>query len=295
MRDATAPMRVEPMALEHDQAADTERAGGDEMPSEQPNVPGYEVPGDLHGENAVFGLLGTPAAAGQITAQRTQRGQDLHVACESQAASASGPDQGMTPDVIGALHDQYWRALDDPLASLAGDWSSHAGLADDPHEDAPHALDGPRRESEAEVAAMSGGSIEALLSGVRTLEECFGPLSAAPGSCDSRDWRVDSVPEILRLFAPPEYHAAASQRSRALPPALARREHHALGIDSPLPASGWQRSSSVSGESGGIEFGQETRVTGTADTSLFESPACEFSNSATSRKLAQQGGSVGTV
>jgi hypothetical protein len=77
------------------------------------------------------------------------------------------------------------------------------------------------------------GSIEALLSGARVLKDVFGPLGEGemPGLADT-----EPVPEILRLFAPAEYHAAASRRPTALPPALARREHHALGIDSPLPA-----------------------------------------------------------
>ncbi len=47
---------------------------------------------------------------------------------------------------------------------------------------------------------------------------------------------VEPVPEVLRLFAPNEYLAAASRRPPALPAVLTRREHHSLGIDSPLPA-----------------------------------------------------------
>lgn len=44
-----------------------------------------------------------------------------------------------------------------------------------------------------------------------------------------------AVPEILRLFAPPEFHAEAAHGAAALPP-LTRREHHALSVDSPLAA-----------------------------------------------------------
>lgn len=78
------------------------------------------------------------------------------------------------------------------------------------------------------------GSIEALLSGARVLKDVFGPLGDGDmaGLAD-----VEPAPEILRIFAPAEYHAAASRRPTALPPALARREHHALGIDSPMLAS----------------------------------------------------------
>ncbi|MET5115300.1 TagK domain-containing protein, partial [Burkholderia pseudomallei] len=47
---------------------------------------------------------------------------------------------------------------------------------------------------------------------------------------------AEPVPEVLRLFAPAEYHAATARRPAGLPPALARREHQSLAIDSPLPA-----------------------------------------------------------
>jgi hypothetical protein len=270
----------------------------------QPIVRGYEVPGDLHGESAVFGLLGNPAAAGRIAVQQSPCGHNLHGACEWNAASASGLEPGVTPDLIRALHDQYCRALDDPLAPLAGDWCSHDASADGPNESAPRApceLEGPCPEFEAGGASMSGGGgfIEGLLSGVRTLEDCFGRLSAAPGPGALRDLKADSVPEILRLFAPPEYHAAASHRSAALPPALARREHHALGIDSPLlasvPATACQRTETARRESGFIEIGQQARAISSAETSLSELPACDSSVSAIHRNPTQSGGAVGTA
>ncbi|CAB3711856.1 hypothetical protein LMG22037_04109 [Paraburkholderia phenoliruptrix] len=127
--------------------------------------------------------------------------------------------------LVDALHAQYWRALADPQASLSGSWapqvdepSAHAATHDAPDE--WHAQDVHRESS----------SIEALLSGERTLDDVFGRLEGNPALEEA------SVPEVLRLFAPPEYHAAEARRAPALPPALTRREHHALSVDSPLAA-----------------------------------------------------------
>ena len=75
------------------------------------------------------------------------------------------------------------------------------------------------------------GSISDLLSDIERLEEAFGPLRHG----ESLDPVVSEVvPEILQLFAPPEFHTTALHRSTLLPPPLARREHHALAIDSPM-------------------------------------------------------------
>ncbi|SPB15129.1 hypothetical protein NOV72_02358 [Caballeronia novacaledonica] len=84
---------------------------------------------------------------------------------------------------------------------------------------------------QAPKASSQYESIEALLSGQRTLEDAFGQMT--PGH---DDLEVDSVPEVLRLFAPVEYHAAEARRTAALPPALNRREHHVLSVDSAFVA-----------------------------------------------------------
>lgn len=74
------------------------------------------------------------------------------------------------------------------------------------------------------------GSIETLLSGEPNLEDAFGRLEPAL----TADLEIESMPEVLRLFAPPEFHAAESRRTADLPPPLTRREHHALSVDSPF-------------------------------------------------------------
>ncbi|BAX63407.1 TagK domain-containing protein [Burkholderia stabilis] len=129
-----------------------------------------------------------------------------------------------TDSLVETLHAQYWRALTDPQAVVTAEW---VPLAD---EQAPHAL-----APDSQVAPGVHGeydSIEALLSGNHTLEDVFERLDRHAEHVPDDE----SVPEILRLFAPPEFHAAAARRGPALPPALTRREHHALSVDSPLAA-----------------------------------------------------------
>jgi hypothetical protein len=143
----------------------------------------------------IFGLIGTNGSRAQL----------------------AQPGTNGTADVIGSLYEQYCRALDDPQAAFSGDWSApaapeHASLND---------------QSSARHERVE--SIEALLSGARGLEDVFGklaPENSPPASM------ADTVPEILRLFAPPEF----KERPSHLPSALVRREHHASGIDSPVLA-----------------------------------------------------------
>lgn len=133
-------------------------------------------------------------------------------------------------DVVQGLHAQYWRALTDPHASLSGSW---IGQPDEPPTSAAadNAGDGWQSHGENDEAR----SLETLLSGECTLEKIFGKLeSGANGTV--ADLEAEPVPEVLRLFAPPEYHAAVASQTAALPPALTRREHHALSFDSPLAA-----------------------------------------------------------
>jgi len=192
---------------------------GDRFPVET----GYVTGEGLRGANAVFDLIGSPAISDDGVVRHEPR---------SDGAAMSG-----VHDLIQTLHEQYCRALHDPQASLAGSWAAQwaspvaGGSPIDTHE-------GHRRhEPAAGRPSMDKGSIEALLSGARVLKDVFGPLGEGemPGLAGLAD--VESVPEILRLFAPAEYHAAASRRPTALPPALARREHHVFGIDSPMPAA----------------------------------------------------------
>jgi hypothetical protein len=189
---------------------------------------GYAAGEDMRGENAVFGLIDT-AAAGQALAQHARGRQGEPGAHD--VAQNEGVHRDVCLDVIQALHDQYWRALDNPQASLAADWAMPAALASGSRHGASGST-GEGSDDQAETPSTDGWSIEALLSGTRLLEDVFGPLRKA----EVPQAEVEPIPEILRLFAPAEYHAAALRRPPALPAALTRREHHSLGIDSPLPA-----------------------------------------------------------
>jgi hypothetical protein len=160
----------------------------------RPAVDEYPRPNQETNSNVIFGLIGTVGNA-----------------CHRESAKPG------TNDVIGSLYDQYCRALDDPQASFSGDWSAPAAIE--------HAsLSDPRH-----VSTELTESIEAVLSGRRDIEDVFGLLTKenSPPAVI-----VEPVPEILRLFAPPEF----KERSSRLPSALVRREHHASGIDSPLLA-----------------------------------------------------------
>lgn len=136
------------------------------------------------------------------------------------------PEKSTATDVIGSLYEQYCRALDDPLASFSGEWSSSLGAE---HGDAPAVLDYGQPSNLRQQARQPGESIEAVISGVRGVEHFFGKLEKgnSPPAAE-----LEPVPEILHLFAPPEFKA----RTTRLPSALVRREHHAPGLDSPLYA-----------------------------------------------------------
>lgn len=162
---------------------------------------------DLHSNADIFGLFGTNSTLDGDIASQFSENVD-------------------SDDLISSLHRQYCQALANPLGvALGADWES------------PPVLSGRhmRRESAlpGDSCAHHAGqeSIEALLSGAQQLDHAFGPLGESDLGALSD---TESVPEILRLFAPPEYLASAFPIA-ARPPPLARREHHSLGIDSPLP------------------------------------------------------------
>jgi hypothetical protein len=129
-------------------------------------------------------------------------------------------------DLIYALQRQYWRALADPHDVLMGSW---AWQANEPAL-APM-IEAGENGWQAPKASSQYESIEALLSGHRTLEDAFGQMTLGLDEVE-----VDAVPEVLRLFAPTEYQASEAQRTSALPPALNRREHHILSVDSAFSA-----------------------------------------------------------
>ncbi|WP_144159860.1 TagK domain-containing protein [Paraburkholderia sp. BCC1885] len=192
------PRWAEKIANDFEIERNLRHAGIHDLSSGQNIYPDQAIEREFHAkshaesDDAIYGLIGTDSMA-----------------------SAGRSDEAHPDDVIGSLHKQYWRALNDPLAPLGVDWavpvsSAHRSLPESQREE-PHECD----------------SIETLLSGARGIDDAFGVL----GTGEALDvTAAASAPEILLLFAPPEFKAAPSR----LPPALARREHHAVGIDSPL-------------------------------------------------------------
>jgi hypothetical protein len=157
---------------------------------------------DLRGSAAIYGLIGSQRALEETGLQHSTQ-----------------PDAA---DLIATLHTQYCQALENPWASIGGaDWVSPASFTD------RHG----RGKSDLRESTDDSDSIEALLSGAQLLDHAFGQLrdSDLGGLPES-----EPAPEILRLFAPPEYLASAWRSIATLPPTLARREHHSPGIDSPL-------------------------------------------------------------
>ncbi|KAG8155526.1 TagK domain-containing protein [Burkholderia catarinensis] len=175
-------------------------------------------PSDRAGSNtSILDLIGSHGVTAD--AARGKRG----------TGSQATPFPERTDDLVETLHAQYWRALTDPHTALPGSWGEQldspatpvASVTPDSHDVRP---------TPANAAAF--GSIEVMLSGKRNLEDAFGHLDTG----FTPEPEIEPVPEVLRLFAPPEFHAAEIRRAPALPPALTRREHHALSVDSPLAA-----------------------------------------------------------
>ncbi|RQS18318.1 TagK domain-containing protein [Burkholderia sp. Bp8998] len=173
-------------------------------------------PSDRSGSNtSILDLIGSHGVAAD--AVRGKRG----------AGSQAMPFPERADDLVQTLHAQYWRALTDPHTALSGSWgeqldppaTSLASVTPDSHDVGP-----------TQASPAGRGSIEVLLSGERNLEDAFGRLERS----FTPELEIEPVPEVLRLFAPPEFRAAEARRAPAPPPALTRREHHALSVDSPL-------------------------------------------------------------
>jgi hypothetical protein len=164
-----------------------------------------QVDEDLWGSDDIFDLIGSRTATQAPVAR-----------------SAPGGASAEPGDLIATLHTQYCQALENPWVPIgSAEWVS-----------APAGAGAMGLPIDLEVCASGHDSIEALLSGAQLLDHAFGPLRESDlGSLPESE----PVPEILRLFAPPEYLASAWRAMATLPPALARREHHSFGIDSPLP------------------------------------------------------------
>jgi hypothetical protein len=126
-------------------------------------------------------------------------------------------------DVDGAsfmntLHERYCDALLSPLEAPRDGWVGSTTV---------------QSETGSGADVWEGGPdtpIAAFLGDINTMEQAFGAFR----DVESPHLRED-IPEVLSLFAPPEQQALASLRdTHALPPELARREHHMLSLDSPM-------------------------------------------------------------
>ncbi|RQS14771.1 TagK domain-containing protein [Burkholderia sp. Bp9002] len=186
-------------------------AAGDDDALAQDMPPAGSPDAMLRDADAVLDLIGAVIASRQA---------DDAIA---DATTTGGPMPAR--DLIHLLYEQYCGALENPQASLASGWAAQMTTAHRPLPD----LRGDAREG-----VDAADSIAGLLAGARVLDDAFGPLTPGDGPDPAA---TEPVPEILRLFAPAEFHAAAARRAGSLPPALTRQEHQTLAIDSPLPAS----------------------------------------------------------
>ncbi|MFC0400787.1 TagK domain-containing protein [Paraburkholderia rhizosphaerae] len=126
--------------------------------------------------------------------------------------------------MLADLSRQYYRALDARQVPTV-EWVDAGAPAS--------GVPAQKLSDESRAGDEAFGSITGLLSDIEKLEEAFGPLHESDLESVAEQ---DEISEILTLFAPPEYQAAAARRMGAVPPLLARRDHHALAIDSPMVA-----------------------------------------------------------
>ncbi|ALL64996.1 hypothetical protein K788_0002499 [Paraburkholderia caribensis MBA4] len=160
---------------------------------------------------AIFGVLGVSSNAVREASVRERSQSSGHVDRD---------------DLLASLQNQYYQALESPHALPHAPWaSSSLPLAE-------HAwtLTSAGDARCDDISAPIGD----FLSDIQKLEEAFGPLRRGVSDVG----QPEEIPEILRLFAPPEYHASVACRAAAIPPTVARRDHHTLAIDSPLAALG---------------------------------------------------------
>jgi hypothetical protein len=138
----------------------------------------------------------------------------FRVASEASASKSGSSATGhKDASIIHVLYERYCESLVSPLAVSTINWAN-PGEANCDNTSAPETMDTP---------------IASILGDIHTMEQAFGMLERS----DALEVR-ETVPEILSLFAPPEHRAAAARRAEATPPELARREHHAVSLDSPM-------------------------------------------------------------
>lgn len=159
---------------------------------------------------------------------------DLNAARQGARASPT-PSASLDADaLIAALHTGYYEALHSAGSQAGSAWEAAESVADRDDQE------GASSESSSADEGIGSESISVFLGEAQRVEDAFGPLgdSLASGGVDMS---IPPTPEILRLFAPAEHpadpagHAQTPPRRFTAPPALARREHHALALDSWLP------------------------------------------------------------
>ena len=158
-------------------------------------------------EGAILGLLGS---------HLQREGEPLKHGANANAGAVDANN------LLGALYTRYCKALDAPQSLMSDTWSPSA----------LHVQAGLRTEDIGAQAwdREAGGAISGIFPDIESVDQAFGVLKE---HSHSEVAPRDAIPEILRLFAPPEYKAEARHATK-LPPALTRREHHMLAIDSPL-------------------------------------------------------------
>ncbi|WP_087043832.1 TagK domain-containing protein [Caballeronia ptereochthonis] len=165
-----------------------------------------------NGGDPVFDLLDATANPGAPGGSRESS------ACADPEAVQSGGDP-----LMDSLYEQYRTALQQPFTAVSGKWVSAA---------TPGSESAKACSQEApEWARDADCPITSLLGDIQTVDDAFDMSSGVDshGAHSGED-----IPEILGLFAPPEYQGALSRYTDVLPPDLVKREHHALAIDSPI-------------------------------------------------------------
>ncbi|WP_167336053.1 TagK domain-containing protein [Paraburkholderia bannensis] len=157
----------------------------------------------------IFDLLGSHLG---------DHGQDFYPAADQHVPQSTSIDGS---GLMGTLYVHYCKALDAPQSLMSGAWVSSTPSL--PLSTSTHEHD-PTWDSHA------GGAISGLFPDIERVDQAFGRLGIGEALDLGGD---DGVPEILRLFAPPEY-SAKPHGEPVRPPALTQREHHTLAIDSPL-------------------------------------------------------------
>jgi hypothetical protein len=175
-------------------------------------LPALDNPRDSH---PILGLVNYAATELPTESRHTDNEPTWPKTAEPQTAPQA------SHDLIDALQRQYWRALFDPHDILMGSRAWHDSELSSPMiEAAEQGWQAPQESSQHD-------SIDGWLSIHRTLEDMFGDLTPHGETAE-----ISAIPEVLRLFAPVDFLAAEAHRRPPSLPALNRREHHTLSVDS---------------------------------------------------------------